>query len=70
MPSPKKKIGDLVFYRRKDGAWVKQGGTFVKVGKNRYKNKPHYSLHIKKLDAKRRARINRKLRKRYPQAYD
>ena len=81
MPSPIIKTAQGIFYKRKDGAWIRKGGKFVKVGKNKYKHLPHYSKHIvrekgKKIgDYYRKATIPwgkdaSKKRRRYPQAYD
>ena len=77
MPSPVIRTSQGVFYRRKDGAWIKKKGRFVKVGKNKYRNRVHYSKHIvrvkgKKIgDAYRKGRkAKRKLVRRYPQEYD
>ena len=68
MPSPVK----TGFYRRKDGAWVKIKGRFVKVGANKYPNKPHYAKKTPTRDRKIRGRKapTRKALRRYPHHYD
>ena len=70
MPSPVIKTSQGVFYRRKDGAWIKKKGKFVKVGKNKYRNRVHYAKRDIKKDRKRRATKSRKLVRRYPHEYD
>ena len=71
MPSPVIRNPQGRFYRRKDGAWVIIRGTFVKVGKNKYRDRIHYSKRNLKKDRKRRAKkAKRKLVRRYPHEYD
>ena len=70
MPSPVKRRGKNAFYRRKNGAWISHGSGFLKVGRRKYTNRVHYAMRKVSSDRKRRARRNKKLRRRYPQAYD
>jgi len=70
MPSPVKKYSGVRFYRRKDGAWVRKSGEFVKVGAKRYPHLVHYAMRDTKKDRKRRAKKSYKLRRRYPHEYD
>lgn len=68
MPSPVVG-GRAKFYKRPDGAWIKDKGNFIKVGADKYKNRQHYSKHMPKLDRRRKATKSWK-RERYPQIYD
>ena len=70
MPSPVRDRQYGGFYRRKDGAYIKVGNIYKKVGANKYKNRVHYSKRNVRKDRKRRATKSPRLRRKYPQAYD
>jgi len=65
------------FYKRNDGAYIKQGNKYKKVGCDKYKKKQHYSQRNIESDKKRKARspnqrdkLGHKYTQLYPHAYD
>ena len=69
MPSPVRKTRSGVYYRRKDGAWIRVGKTFKRVGAKKYRHRVHYSKHLTKQDRKRHAKKGKEVKK-YSQVYD
>lgn len=70
MPSPVKKYTSGKYYRRRDGAYIKnKNNQFKKVGKRKYRNRVHYSKRNIPQDRRRKAVHSYKY-ERYPQAYD